>query len=667
MTKIHVDVVIDVAYGDCGKGKITHHLATENKSYTHVMRTSGGQNAGHTIYHKGKKYATHMIPSGVFHGITSVIGSGCVFHPASLLKEIEEIESKGDVEVLKHLKIAKNCHIVTDKHLAEEAKESKIGTTKRGIGPAYRDKYERTGIRAEEALKGTVLESCLIDLYEEFYVKDAANFKRVLVEGAQGFYLDIDWGDYPFVTSSHCGLGGVFLNGFTHKQIDTVYGAIKAYETYVGSKQFEDTSNPLFAKIRELGGEYGTTCMPKSELVLTSRGYISVENVKIGDKVITHTGKIRSVTDTSKHEKTRIYQVTLENGLSLKTNDKHPYCSENDKWIRADELKIGDVIKCHSSDLEKWKKIEEENFSIYEISSWGRVRNTKTQKILKLFNKGKWGHLKVTLHETINGKKIKKDFPIHRLVMKYHGNNISNFETLEVRHLNGIAWDNNIKNLKLGTSKENRRDAVVHGTMSRRRPNSHGGFKTTKLSEKDVEYIRSLPRRNAKGWYRKTTPSGVSDKELSEKYKVSRELIRDIRINKAWKPEEPNTLIEKLAKFTYSKVIKIEILTEEQEVFGLTVEEDESHVTGGIVTHNTGRSRQVNWINVDELKKACEMNAVDVLVVSKMDILKGLQEWHVRNSAGTVTSFKTEEEFKNYIQEKLKGVEIKWSYSPEKI
>lgn len=340
MSKIHIDVVIDVAYGDCGKGKITHHLATENKSYTHVMRTSGGQNAGHTIYHKSKKYATHMVPSGVFHGITSVIGSGCVFHPESLLKEIKEIESQGDVEVLKYLKIAKNCHIVTNEHLEEEAKESKIGTTKRGIGPAYRDKYARTGIRAEEALKGTVLESCLVDLYEEFYVKDAANFKRILVEGAQGFYLDIDWGDYPFVTSSHCGLGGVFLNGFTHKQIDTVYGAIKTYETYVGSKQFEDTSNPLFAKIRELGVERGVT---------------------------------------------------------------------------------------------------------------------------------------------------------------------------------------------------------------------------------------------------------------------------------------------------------------------------------------TGRNRQVNWINIDELKKACEMNAVDVLVVSKMDILKGLREWHVRNSSGEVTSFKTEEEFKGYIQENLKGVEIKWSYSPEKI
>jgi len=663
MSKIHIDVVIDVAYGDCGKGKITHHLATENKSYTHVMRTSGGQNAGHTIYHKGKKYATHIVPSGVFHGITSVIGSGCVFHPESLLKEIKEIESQGDVEVLKYLKIAKNCHIVTNEHLAEEAKESKIGTTKRGIGPAYRDKYARTGIRAEEALKGTVLEPCLIDLYEEFYVKDAANFKRILVEGAQGFYLDIDWGDYPFVTSSHCGLGGVFLNGFTHKQIDTVYGAIKAYETYVGSKQFEDTSNPLFAKIRELGAERGVTCMPKGELVLTSRGYIAVENVKIGDKVITHTGKVRSVADTSKHEKSKIYQVTLENGLKLKTNDKHPYCSGNDKWIRADKLKIGDIIKCHSSDLEKWKKIEEENFSIYEISSWGRVYNIKTQKMLKPSKKGKWGHLKVTLHETINRKKIKKDFPVHRLVIKYFGKNISNFETLEVRHLNGIAWDNNIKNLILGTPKENRKDAVLHGSMSRRRPGSHGGFKTTKLNEKIVQYIRSLPRVIDN----KNQSTSISDKELAKRFKVSRELIRDIRTNKAWKPEDPNMLVEKLVKFTYSKVSKIEILEEEQEVFGLTVEEDESHVTGGIVTHNTGRSRQVNWINIDELKKACEMNAVDVLVVSKMDILKGLQEWHVRNSSGEVTSFKTEEEFKGYIQNSLKGVEIKWSYSPEKI
>lgn len=257
---IIVDVVIDLSRGDSGKGKITHYL-TKHKNYSYVMRTSGGQNAGHTIFHEGKKYATHIIPSGVFTGIKSVIGSGCVFNIDLLRKEIEKIEtiSEGKIDVKKHLKIANNCHIVTQSHLDEEVNETKVGTTKRGIGPAYRDKYSRVGLRAEEALKGTEFENCLIDLYEEFYKTSPTETKKIIIEGAQGFYLDIDWGDYPYVTSSHCGLGGVFLNGFTHKQIDEVWGAIKSYETYVGSKNFEDKSNPIFSKIRELGGEFGTT------------------------------------------------------------------------------------------------------------------------------------------------------------------------------------------------------------------------------------------------------------------------------------------------------------------------------------------------------------------------------------------------------------------------
>lgn len=261
MNKITVDVTLGLQYGDEAKGKVTHFLASgkHGKNYTHVIRVAGGQNAGHTIYHKGKKYATHIIPAGVFHGIKSVIGPGCVFNVNGLLKEIQEVESQGEVNVMKHLRIAANSHIITEAHLAEEQGETAVGTTKRGNGPAYRDKYARKGLRAEQALKGTVLEPLLVDMYEEFYKTDSHNPKRVLVEGAQGFFLDVDWGDYPYVTSSHCGLGGVFLNGFTHKQIDTVYGVAKCYETYVGAKEFEDRSNPILSKIQEVGKEIGVT------------------------------------------------------------------------------------------------------------------------------------------------------------------------------------------------------------------------------------------------------------------------------------------------------------------------------------------------------------------------------------------------------------------------
>lgn len=285
---ITVDVVIDLSRGDSGKGKIAHYL-TKHKNYTHVMRTSGGQNAGHTIYHEGKKYATHIIPSGIFTKLSSVIGPGCVFNIDLLRKEIEEIEttSQGSVKVKPYLKVAKNSHIVTQAHLDEEKTETKVGTTKRGIGPAYRDKYSRVGVRAEEALKGTEFEECLVDIHEEFYMKDINNTKRILIEGAQGFYLDIDWGDYPYVTSSHCGLGGVFLNGFNHKQIDTVYGAVKAYETYVGSKQFEDISNPIFAKIRELGGERGvTTGRPRQVNWINTDELIKACQINAVDKVV---------------------------------------------------------------------------------------------------------------------------------------------------------------------------------------------------------------------------------------------------------------------------------------------------------------------------------------------------------------------------------------------
>lgn len=663
---IAVDITLGVQYGDEAKGKITHHLASgqAGKTYTHVLRANGGPNSGHTIFHNGKKFITHAIPAGVFHGIKSIIGAGCVFNVKGLEQEIKELED-GGIDVMKHLRIASNAHVIQDSHIEEESKESKVGTTKRGIGPAYRDKYSRVGVRAEYALKGTRFKDLIINQYQEFY-EDTTNPKRVLVEGAQGFYLDIDWGDYPFVTSSSCGIAATIQNGFTHKQIDTVYGAAKCYETYVGTKQFEDKSNPIFNKIREIAGEFGATCLPAGELILTSKGYISIENAKVGLSVITHNGRVRKIIETSKHEAEPIYKITLENGLMLKTNGKHPYFIENN-WIEAKDLKIGMEATIHSN-KEEWKKVTKEGFSNYEISSWGRVKNIDTNHFLSATKAGYWGHLKVTLRNSELEKTRTsggvKDFTIHSLVAEaFLGKKP---DGLEIRHLNGIPWDNTVQNLAYGTPKENRADAVIHGSMSRRREGSHGGFKTTKLTEKDIAEIRETPRRNARGWYRKTIPSGVSDKTLALKYGVARETIRDIRLNKRWLPEPKTIQSEKAATFFKSKIVSIEI-EKDQTVFGVTIEEDESHVTGGIVTHNTSRPRQVNWLNIDELEKACRMNAVDVLVVSKMDILKGLGEWKVRNELNTVTSFDSEEKFKNYVQERLDGVEIKWSDSPEKI
>jgi len=256
---LSADIVVDLQYGDCGKGKVTHHLA-RTKSYTHVLRYNGGCNAGHTIFHKGKKFVTHQIPAGVFFGIPSIIGSGCVVSPEQFFKEIETLE-EGGVSTKGKIFIAKNAHVITAANKAEDKKEGgKIGTTGQGNGPAYRDKYGRTGTRAEKVVK---LKPYLIDLYEEWFTPSKIEGLKnkdihILAEGAQGFGLDIDWGDYPFVTSSHCTTAGALLNGLPPSAVKDVWGVAKIYETYVGSKKFQPKGD-VFNKIGDIGEEYGAT------------------------------------------------------------------------------------------------------------------------------------------------------------------------------------------------------------------------------------------------------------------------------------------------------------------------------------------------------------------------------------------------------------------------
>lgn len=247
---MEADIVVDLQYGDSGKGKVAHFLCT-TKKYTHVLRYNGGCNAGHTIFHKGKKFVTHHIPVGVFWGIPSIIGPGCVVDPVQFLKEIKELEA-GGIKTKGKIFIARNTHIITLKHKHEDGRDKKIGTTKRGNGPAYRDKYGRTGLRAEHV---PALKPYLVDLYKEFYGKRDIH---ILGEGAQGFGLDIDWGDYPFVTSSHCTTAGFLLNGIPPKAVRDVWGVAKMYETYVGHKKFEP-NEPVFKKLREIGEEFGAT------------------------------------------------------------------------------------------------------------------------------------------------------------------------------------------------------------------------------------------------------------------------------------------------------------------------------------------------------------------------------------------------------------------------
>ncbi len=245
-----MDVIVDLQYGDCGKGKVAHYLSHKN-SYTHVLRYNGGCNAGHTIFHKGKKFITHHIPVGVFFGVKSIIGSGCVLDPDQFFREIKMLE-KGGVRTKGKIFVAKNTHIITKEHITEDRKEKKIGTTGRGNGPAYRDKYGRVGLRAEHVAR---LKPYLVDLHEEWY---GGKNVKILAEGAQGFGIDIDWGDYPYVTSSHCTTAGALLNGLPASAVRNVWGVAKIYETYVGKKKFQPAGN-VFNEIADVGEEYGST------------------------------------------------------------------------------------------------------------------------------------------------------------------------------------------------------------------------------------------------------------------------------------------------------------------------------------------------------------------------------------------------------------------------
>lgn len=244
------DIILGLSYGDEGKGKVTNTLL-KNGGYTHCIRFNGSHNAGHTIYKDGKKLVTHAIPTGVVQGVKSIIGPGCVVNTGLLEEEIKELEAAG-INVKELLFVDRRVNLITGEHLHEDSQDTKIGTTKRGNGPAYRDKYARKGLRFENGLRG--IKS--IDIYEELF--NTHPDAKVLLEGAQGFNLDVDWGDYPYVTSSHCTTAGAMLNGIPPQSVRKVIGVVKAYDTYVGAKQFEPDLQVL-RDIRKIGQEFGAT------------------------------------------------------------------------------------------------------------------------------------------------------------------------------------------------------------------------------------------------------------------------------------------------------------------------------------------------------------------------------------------------------------------------
>lgn len=295
-------VVVGTQWGDEGKGKITDFLS-ENAEV--IARYQGGNNAGHTIRFDGVTYKLHLIPSGIFYkDKTCVIGNGMVVDPKALVKELAYLHERN--VSTDNLRISNRAHVILPYHLKldeveEESKgANKIGTTKKGIGPAYMDKAARIGIRIADLLDREAFEEKLIrnlveknrlferiyettgfkleDILDEYYeygqqikhyvvdtsvvLNDALDEgRRVLFEGAQGVMLDIDQGTYPFVTSSNPVAGGVTIgSGVGPTKIKHVVGVSKAYTTRVGDGPFPtELDNEIGHQIREVGREYGTT------------------------------------------------------------------------------------------------------------------------------------------------------------------------------------------------------------------------------------------------------------------------------------------------------------------------------------------------------------------------------------------------------------------------
>ncbi len=298
-----VSIVIGSQWGDEGKGKIVDLLSAEIDV---VARYQGGANAGHTICWDDETFVLHLVPSGIFNpDVTCVIGNGVVIDPVAVMNEIKMIRELG-YDVDGRLLISHNAHLIMPYHkqieLAKERARSKgaIGTTGRGIGPAYVDKFARTGIRVVDLLdrdvlrkkltasmeeKNAVLKSvygaegvdveAIIEEYVEFdklidpYVTDTSQYlckalkngKRVLAEGAQGSLLDIDFGTYPFVTSSHPTAGGACTGlGIPPTSINRIVGIVKAYSTRVGNGPFPtELEDATGERLRSIGSEFGAT------------------------------------------------------------------------------------------------------------------------------------------------------------------------------------------------------------------------------------------------------------------------------------------------------------------------------------------------------------------------------------------------------------------------
>ena len=272
----YFDIVLGCSFGDEGKGKVVYDLLSKN-NYNLCVRFNGGSNAGHTVYINNEKYVVHQLPIGVLiPSVFNLISSDAVLDIVKLRAEIQQLNDKGIV-VSGRLFVSKACHIITEEAIEFDKQNNLVGTTGSGIGYTYSQKMLRTGKRAED------YKSELADLgievvdMRKFWKSRfiSKNIYKVLVEGAQGFELDINWtNNYPFCTSSNCSLSGAINIGIPLRKIRNIYGISKMYDTYVGTMKFEPDNDPVLQQIGELGKEYGSTTGRKRQC-----NYLNLDNL----------------------------------------------------------------------------------------------------------------------------------------------------------------------------------------------------------------------------------------------------------------------------------------------------------------------------------------------------------------------------------------------------
>ncbi|KAK3350329.1 Adenylosuccinate synthetase [Lasiosphaeria hispida] len=294
-------IILGSQWGDEGKGKLTDILCPQAQI---CARAAGGHNAGHSIVANGVSYSFHLLPSGLVNpNCMNLIGSGVVFHVPSFFKELAELEAKGLTDVHNRILVSDRCQVNFDLHAAVDGLEEvelgnqKIGTTGRGIGPSYSTKSARSGIRVHEIFNEAVFETKLrrlaagykkrfgdllqYDVEEEIvrfkeyrpklasYCTDAVKYMKeaqdrdikILIEGANALMLDIDYGTYPYVTSSNTGLGGIFTGlAIDPKKLDQIIGVVKAYTTRVGGGIFKtEDLGEAGDQLQKIGREWGVS------------------------------------------------------------------------------------------------------------------------------------------------------------------------------------------------------------------------------------------------------------------------------------------------------------------------------------------------------------------------------------------------------------------------